>query len=71
MRETEVIDQSERERLDQGLRLLRAFFRIEDRKQRLAIIDHTEQKAHASPPKRVQLSVVNLESGFKPSKVLP
>jgi hypothetical protein len=71
VRETEVIDQSERERLDQGLRLLRAFFRIEDRKQRLAIIDHTEQKAYASPQKRAQLSVVDLASQFGPSKVLP
>jgi hypothetical protein len=52
-----MADQSERERLD-GLRLMRAFFRIKDSERRRDVIDLAERMAHDFPPKNVQLHVV-------------
>jgi len=52
-------DQRERERLNEGLRLLRAFFRIADRKQRHVLIDAVERAASVSPA-RPALKVAKL-----------
>jgi hypothetical protein len=45
-------DERERERLNEGLRLLRAFFRIADRDQRQFVVDLTERAASLSPVRR-------------------
>lgn len=42
-------DERERERLNEGLRLLRAFFRIADREQRQFMVDVVERAASTSP----------------------
>jgi hypothetical protein len=64
-RETEMADQSERGRRD-GVRLMRAFFRIEDSERRRAIIDLAERMARDLPAKSVQLHVVkNWSPGTK------
>jgi hypothetical protein len=54
---TKMADQVERERLDEGLQLLRTFFRIKDRQCRLAVINLVEQIATA-PLNRAHLSAV-------------
>ncbi len=54
---TKMADQVERERLDQGLRLLRTFFRIKDRQRRLAVINLVEQIATV-PVNGARLSAV-------------
>jgi len=46
-------DERERERLSEGLRLLRAFFRIAEREQRHFIIDVAERAACISPARPV------------------
>jgi hypothetical protein len=53
-----MIDRSERERIYEGLRLMRAFFRIEDRERRRDVIDFAERMAGDVPPKNVRLHVV-------------
>jgi hypothetical protein len=55
-----MADQSERDRLEEGLRLLRAFFRIENREQRLAVINLTEGTARVAPTKPVELFSVDI-----------
>jgi hypothetical protein len=52
-----MADQVECERLDEGLRLLRTFFRIKDRRRRLAVINLVEQMATA-PLNGARLSAV-------------
>jgi hypothetical protein len=54
-----MADQSERERLDEGLRLMRAFFRIRDSERRRAVMDLAEGMARDRPAKSVQLHIVN------------
>ena len=52
-----MTDQQERERLDEGLRLLRTFFRIKDRDRRRDVIAIVEDVA-AAPAKGTGLSLV-------------
>jgi hypothetical protein len=60
-------DQRERERLNEGLRLLRAFFRIADREQRHVLIDAVERAASAAPA-RPALKVAKLRlAGEEPA----
>jgi hypothetical protein len=54
---THMTDQGERERLDEGLRLLRSFFRIKDRDRRRYVIAIVEDVA-AAAGNGVRLSLV-------------
>ena len=54
-----MADQSGRERLDEGLRLMRAFFRIKDGERRRGVIDFAERTASHFPPGSERLHVVN------------
>lgn len=53
-----MTDRLSRERLDEGLRLLRIFFRIEDSERRLAVIELAERMVGDPSPKCVQLFAV-------------
>jgi hypothetical protein len=53
----QMTDRQERERLDEGLRLLRTFFRIKDQERRRDVIAIVEDVA-AAPGKGAGLSLV-------------
>jgi adenine/guanine phosphoribosyltransferase-like PRPP-binding protein len=60
----QMTDRQERERLDEGLRLLRTFFRIKDRERRRDVIAIVEDVAAAAGTGAARLSLVRRsESG--------
>jgi hypothetical protein len=58
----QMTDRQERERLDEGLRLLRTFFRIKDQERRRDVIAIVEDVAAAAGTARLSL-VRRSESG--------